>query len=108
MSTPAVSHVGRALLSAWRGACWVGRGLAALFSERPVDDWLTRMMRQGAGGPLEGEIRRFAAAWRDTFCGACAAGPEFPQARCPKCLQRLARILQPGEDGGAITPIDRP
>ena len=96
----------RAFRSAWQRVRWLGRGLLAVFGERPVDDLLTALQKRGRGGPLEGEIRRFTASWKDSFCGQCAAGPDYPQGRCLKCMERLRRILEP-EDDGTITPLDR-
>jgi hypothetical protein len=88
--------VTRALRSAWRGARRLGRWLAQVSAPRPSGDWLDRLTRERQWGPkVEGEIRRLAAAWRDSFCGKCAASPDYPQGRCPDCLRKLADILQP-------------
>lgn len=96
-------QLARALRSAWRGVRTVAGALGRLFLDRPSGDVLAVAIKRGTGRQLEGELRRLAASWLDTFCGACAAGPDYPQGRCPKCLQKLARILDPQ---GEITPPD--
>lgn len=94
--------IARALRRAWLGVRLVGGWIGQKLAPPAPRDWIERLTRDREWGPkVEGELRRLAAAWRESFCGACAAGPDYPQGRCPACLRKLADILEPQ---GSITP----
>ena len=52
------------------------------------------------------EVARLVLGYRETFCNGCLAGPESPQGRCPACLAKLGRILEP--PGDLATPNEHP
>lgn len=83
-------------LAKWaaRGVRWVGRGIAQLAGPASSDDFLGRhAAAQHWPAGLEAEVRRLEKVFRDSFCGDCAAGPDYPQGRCPKCLEKLGGLL---------------
>jgi hypothetical protein len=94
MLWPLFLLLGRGLAFAGRGVLRAAGGLGRLFWPPASGEGL---LRQGYPPAVEAEIRRIVAAWGDSFCGECKATPDAPQGRCPKCLERLGRILDGAE-----------
>jgi len=75
---------------AGRAARRVARGTGPAAAARPAGDWL------GAHGyppAAEAEIRRIAKILREAYCDECRA-VDHPQGRCPKCREKLGRLLE--------------
>jgi hypothetical protein len=59
-------------------------------------DWL-----KGQPGDVVRDVRELAGVYATTFCGECEAGPERPELRCARCLERLVRVIDE-RNGGEV------
>lgn len=98
MLWPLLRWAWRGLTRAGRAVYRVGGALGPVFGPPASGDWLSRHAADRRWPPaLEGEIRRLALIFKDSFCGQCAAGPDYPQGRCPQCLEKLGKLLEAGK-----------
>jgi hypothetical protein len=49
-------------------------------------------------------VRELVGVYTSTFCGECKAGPDAPELRCARCLERLVRVIDE-RNGGEVRKL---